>query len=224
MRGLMPGLALAALAGAAPATVAPPQASLRAWDFAVTLDGKPIGWHRFRLVPGAAAGTRMLHSEAQYRVSFLGIPVFRYDHEAREQWQGDCLSALSASTDDDGRKSGVQADLGADGLRITRSTPGAEQPPPPQVASGCIMSFAYWNPAMREQSRLLNPQTGLIEAVQIAQLAGGSLTAGGQVVAAERWRISGAASPIDVWYTADGDWVGLDAQVGGTRKLSYRLQ
>jgi hypothetical protein len=29
---------------------------------------------------------------------------------------------------------------------------------------------------------------------------------------------------VDVWYSADGDWVGLDSTVAGGRQLSYRLE
>jgi hypothetical protein len=34
----------------------------------------------------------------------------------------------------------------------------------------------------------------------------------------------GGESPVDVWVSSGGDWVGLDSVVGGgKRKLSYRL-
>jgi hypothetical protein len=32
------------------------------------------------------------------------------------------------------------------------------------------------------------------------------------------------AQPIDVWYSQQGEWVGLDSTVGGSRKLSHRLK
>ncbi|MFS2056383.1 DUF6134 family protein, partial [Variovorax sp. CT11-76] len=35
---------------------------------------------------------------------------------------------------------------------------------------GCVMSFAYWNPAMRAQQQLLNAQTGKLEPVRIVAL------------------------------------------------------
>lgn len=43
-------------------------------------------------------------------------------------------------------------------------------------------------------------------------------------VAAMRWRIEGPAQPIDVWYSAEGEWLGLDSTVDGGRKLPYRLK
>jgi hypothetical protein len=86
------------------------------------------------------------------------------------------------------------------------------------------MTYAYWNPALREQKRLLNPQTGKVDAVRIERVAGGHVAVGGRDVAATDWRISGGESPVDVWISAQGDWVGLDSMVSnGRHKLTYRL-
>ncbi|MBL8471627.1 MAG: hypothetical protein JNM98_07510 [Rhodocyclaceae bacterium] len=224
MRGLMPGLALAALAGAAPADTAPPQTPTREWDFEVTLDGKPIGRHRFLLAPQGADGSRTLLSEADYLVKILGIPVYRYHHEARERWQGNCLAELAARTDDDGRRSSVTAEAREGGLRIAVQPPAAGGSSDGANAAGCLMTFAYWNASMRTQSRLLNPQTGVVEAVRIARAGNATVMVQGRPVKAENWRISGALSQVDVWYTVDHNWVGLDALLDGKRKLSYRLQ
>ena len=46
----------------------------------------------------------------------------------------------------------------------------------------------------------------------------------GQPTTATRWRITGPARPVDVWYSAQGEWIGLDSTVAGGRKLSYRLK
>ena len=62
-----------------------------------------------------------------------------------------------------------------------------------------------------------------IESVQVQPASAGTLAVSGAPVAAMRYRITGAAQPVDVWYAANGDWVGLDALVAGGRKLSYRL-
>ena len=43
-------------------------------------------------------------------------------------------------------------------------------------------------------------------------------------VAAQQWRLSGAAAPLDLWYSAQGEWIGLDSVVAGGRQLSYRLK
>lgn len=90
--------------------------------------------------------------------------------------------------------------------------------------SGCLMTYAYWNPALRDQKRLLDPQTGQVDAVTVERAGSGSIPVGGRDVAATDWRIGGGESPIDLWISDQDDWVGLDAGVGnGRHKLSYRL-
>lgn len=183
-------------------------------DFGVLLDGKPIGQHRFR-IDGTDA--RTVTSEADFRVTLLGITVYRYRHRAQEQWRGDCLQRLTATTDDDGKTSEVQARLRDGALDVATGARTESLP-------GCVMSFAYWNPAMRTQTRLLNAQTGAYETVQIRQTGTGEVQVRGKPLAAERWRIDGPEQPIDLWYLPSGEWVGLDSVVGGGRQLSYRLR
>jgi hypothetical protein len=187
------------------------------WNFSVFLDDKPIGAHRFS-VTGPTEARKVL-SEAGFAVKLLGLTVYRYRHRAVEQWRGDCLRTLDASTDDDGEASRVRAEPAGDGLAVTVDSGTAAQTLP-----GCVMSFAYWNPAIQRQARLLNAQTGRHESVQVRPLGGGMLDVRGQRVAAMRWRIEGPAQPIDVWYSAEGEWLGLDSTVEGGRRLSYRLK
>ncbi len=196
---LVPGLLLAAATASAHAQGATEQQ----WSFTVSLDGSTIGEHRFRL--GALeGGSRQLESSARFTVKVLGIAVYRYRHEAREQWRGNCLRRIAADTDDDGERSTVRQEFAPD-------TP-------------CTRSFAYWNPAILDSRQLLDPQSGKLEPVQISREEDGSITVRGQPRAATRWRITGPRNPIDVWYAADtGEWVGLDSTVQGGRKLSYRL-
>lgn len=171
------------------------------WNFTALLDGKPIGTHRFSV--RAQGPERLVQSAADFDVRILGLSAYRYRHRAAETWQGDCLAALEASTDDDGSRSDVKV-----------------QPSP-----GCVMSFAYWNPAIRGQARLLNAQTGQVDAVQVRRMDSGTIVVRGKPVSAVRWRISGPPQPVDVWYAADTDeWIGLDSTVAGNRQLSYRLR
>ena len=73
-------------------------------------------------------------------------------------------------------------------------------------------------------ARLLNAQSGKIEPVRISKAGSGTVEVRGQPVEATRWRIATDAQPIDVWYSQQGEWLGLDSTVGGNRKLSYRLK
>ena len=198
------------------AALDPPAASAAApvWTFRVLLDGQPVGEHRFSASAPDADGERTLVSEAAFDVRWLGIPVYRYRHRAVERWRGDCLTALSAGTDDNGTRTQVSAQVRGEQFEVSV--------PAPQSASGCVMSFAYWNPALRTQQRLLNAQTGRIAPVRIAPLADAPVDLGPRSVGASGWRIQGPKQPIDVWYSPQGDWIGLDTRVDGGRALRYR--
>ena len=187
----------------------------RTYAFKAFLDGKPIGAHVFMVVDEGNA--RKVTSEADFRVKIIGITAYHYHHHADEQWSGDCLSALAASTDDDGKPASVRLAKSGDANEITTNAGSKSEP-------GCLMTYAYWNPALREQKRLLNPQTGKVDAVKVERMASGHVMVGGREVAATDWRITGGDSPVDVWISEQGDWVGLDSMVGGgRRKLTYRL-
>lgn len=221
VRHLLAAACAGALAAAAQAST-PPSAAARTvmgpspaeWHFEVQLDGKPVGEHRFTLITEGAE--RRLRSTASFDVKLLGITVYRYRHDARERWKGDCLAELEARTDANGKPTTVSARLEPDGLRI-----GA--PPGMAALPACTMTFAYWHPALRRQTQLLNPQTGRNVAVQMVPVGTGMIDVRGSAVQAEHWRLTGDESPIELWYTPGGEWLALDATVNG-RRLSYRLR
>ena len=153
---------LALLLAAVPAR-AQPSEIVRSWNFAVSLDGDLIGTHRFDL--RQAGPSLAMRGHADFAVKFLGLTLYRYRHEVTSRWQDACLDNLSAQTDDDGAKTSGSATASATATRVIRRRDGSGESE--LTVSGCMMDFAYWNPNLLTQTRLLNPQTGEIEAVQI---------------------------------------------------------
>ena len=208
-------LAFAALHANAATDLAPEHvADGREWVFTALLDGKPIGEHRFSVK--ASGDERQLTSDARFDVKFLGFSAYRYRHQATEHWRGDCLDRISANTDDNGKPFTVKGERSGDALQVKASA-GAETLP------GCVMSFAYWNPAILKQTKLLNAQTGKLEPVRIARVGTTPVEVRGKTVQAVAWHISGPDSPIDVLLSPEGEWIGLDSTVAGNRRLTYRL-
>jgi hypothetical protein len=188
-------LLLAALLVAATAA----SAQTRAWNYRVLLDESEIGRHRFTLRENGAE--REMRIEARFAVKFLATTVYRYEHLATELWRDGCLRALVSRTDNDGERLAVDwRDSG----------------------SGCQMSFAYWNPRILQERRLLNAQTGEILPVSVRALGDESIKVRGRPVRAQRYRLSASPLEIDIWLD-DGDWVALESPAKGGRRLRYEL-
>lgn len=192
-----------------------PRTDERDWNFTVYLDEDPVGHHRFTLTETEAM--RKLRSEARFTVRILMIKAYSYAHESNENWRGDCLATISARTDDNGDTTAVQGKA-RDGRFELRKGPLAETLP------ACVMTFAYWNPLMLKQSRLLNPQTGDYTTVRIAPRGRESIPVRGQPVGADKYHLDAGKFQIDLWYADGGRWVGLDSQLENGRKLRYRME
>lgn len=148
--------------------------------FAVSLDDKPIGVHRFRIADDGAM--RVVDSEATFDVSILRVPVYRYRHSNTETWRNGCLKRIDSETDANGTPYTVDLSKTAAGYTIVTSSETRVH------EVGCMMSFAYWDKRFLQQQRLLNTQTGEVIAVEIQSLGnpnGKSPT--------ERYRLRGSA-------------------------------
>jgi hypothetical protein len=184
------------------------------WRFRVLLDEREIGYHSFRL--SSDAGQQVIDSEARFRVSFFFIPAYRYDHVNRERWGDDCLLDIRARTEINGDLLSVSGGRNDDAF-VLRSEGGERR------LDGCVMSFAYWNPAFLEQTRLLNSQTGDYLDVDIKPVGQETLTVRGLDVPATRYSLTAPTLSMNLWYSADSRWLGLESVTSGGRKLRYEL-
>jgi len=188
--------------------------SSREWRFEVFLDDKPIGFHTFRLSDSGA--TRELRGEASFRVKLLGFTVYDYTHHNLELWQDNCLQRIDASTDDNGENLHVRGAIEGEQLVLENSTGNS-------ILPGCVMTFAYWNPAILSQQRLLNAQTGEYLDVSIQQLDEKPLQLQGRAVPALHYRIRTGESDIELWYSSDGDWLALSTATSGGELRYHRV-
>ena len=191
-------------------------APTRVWNFSVLLDDKPIGYHRFTL--SEHGPERELTTTARFNVKLLFVTVYRYVHDATEHWQGNCLTSLKAGTTDGGALTEVDARADGDAMAVSATGHARTRYP------GCVMSFAYWNPEILHQSRLLNSQTGEYEVIKVEDLGSQSITVRGSPVTATHYRINGPKHPIDLWYSAEREWLALESLIDGGRRLRYHLE
>ncbi|MFO6421061.1 DUF6134 family protein [Hylemonella sp. W303a] len=189
--------------------------SERVWQFRVLLDGDEVGNHSFRVTDDTKRGEREVRSDAKFTVRFLFLNAYRYDHQAREVWQGDCLARIEARTDDNGDILSVQGERRSGGFAVD-GPKGREQ------VADCVMSFAYWNPRMLKQTRLLNSQNGLWQEVRIEARGEETLNVRGTPTNTRRYALRGEKLEIDLWYTSADDWVQLESRVAGGRTLRYQ--
>jgi hypothetical protein len=185
------------------------------WSFRVLLDGSEIGTHDFRVAE--REGERRVQIDARFIVTFLAVEVYRYVHSATERWRGNCLEAIDSRTDDNGDLIAVHGTSRGD--RFTVQAPKASTTMP-----GCVMSFAYWNPAFLSQGRLLNSQTGEVTEVHVEKLQEETVTVRNVPMSTRRYALHGPNLRIDLWYTADGRWVQLESRTSRGSILKYVLR
>ena len=188
------------------------------WDFRVFLDDKEIGTHRFDLLD-KGGGERQLTSQARMAVKILFVTAYTYDHHDVEHWTGDCLSKLDSKTDDNGDK--YRVDVQRQGAATVVKTRDGTR-----TLSDCVLTFAYWNPAMLKQTRLLNSQDGEHVEVKITDAGADSILVRGVKMAARRYelRSTNQKLSIDLWYSPHDEWLALESKTERGQKLIYKLK
>jgi len=205
-RGLLATLSMAASL---------PALATQTWDFRVFLDQKEIGTHRFELVD--RDGERELISNARMAVKLLFVTAYTYDHHDVEHWNGDCLSKLSSTTDDNGDKHRVDVQR-RDGETVVQTLEGT------QHLGQCVLTFAYWNPAMLQQTELLNSQDGKHVKVKITDAGADAIDVRGVKTPARRYELRSEKLSIDLWYSDKQEWLALESKTERGQKLIYKLK
>ena len=190
-------------------------AAARDWHFDVSLDGLPIGTHDISLQENGDA--RSVVSDMRFRVSLLGFTAGSYEQHEEESWKGDCLTRIDTKTVEKGATTTVSGRL--EGGNFVVDGPGAQQRLP-----ACGMSFAYWHPRVLKQASLINVQTGASTPITVHALGKEPYTVRGASVDATHYRIDTARNRIEVWYSPDGEWIGLRSTSQQGHVLAYRLK
>jgi D-arabinose 1-dehydrogenase-like Zn-dependent alcohol dehydrogenase len=125
----------------------------RVWMFDVYLGDDPIGSQRFELHD--AGDRREMRTQASFDVQLWFLPDYRYRHRNEESWRGGCLDRIESTTEDGGTQHALRGRSDGSSFALTIDARREVRLP------GCIMTFAYWDPEMLRQKRLLNNQTGV---------------------------------------------------------------
>lgn len=174
------------------------------WIFNVTVDGNPIGEHRFKKT--FRDEKTVIESEAKFDVKILFLNVLKYRHRNTEVWENGCLSEIESATRSNRKKFKVSGKRSEESFSINTLDENA-------IHQGCLYTFAYWNPDFLLQDRLINSQTGEMEEVTIAKIDTESDSLTG-------YEVNAKGGPIKVWY-ADETWIGLESTLKNGRTLRY---
>ena len=184
------------------------------WRFRVYLDDKEIGHHDFILQE--LDDQMMLQSEANFEYRLLFLKLFGYEHENTETWVGDCLTGINSKTDANGKPFQVIGSLQGDRFVLSGTAGEFELP-------SCSMSFAYWNPVFLQEDRLINVQNGEVLDIEVSEPVLVDLEVRGVMQPAYRYELGAGEMKIDLWYSENNEWLALETDARGGRRLRYKL-
>ena len=188
------------------------------WNFDVYLDKTKIGQHTFKLNT-----LNELVSQANFNVKVLFINAYKYQHNAAETWQGQCLKSLEANTLENGVVTKVNGKSSDHGFVVDDGKVN-------QVLPECPMTFAYWNQKILDQTKLLNPQNGEWLDTKVKTLGNELLDVKGKKIDTIRYKLDAsfkgkAKLNIDLWYDAiSNEWVGLKSVTPEGYTINYKLK
>lgn len=197
----------------------PSSVQAKDWSFDVWLDKQKIGTHTFSF------NNQQLQSRANFEIKVLFINAYRYQHQADETWQGACLSSLKAHTQENKTVTDVTGQLQGDQFVIDkREGKNGEN----QILPACIMTFAYWNPAILKQTQLLNPQNAEYLDVTVTDDGTKTIMVNGQNTLTHQYHLKGRFKGKDklnitLWYDQQQEWVALESVTPEGYKISYKL-
>lgn len=191
------------------------------WLFDVYLDKSHIGQHRFALTP-SENGIQTLVSKANFKVKVLFINAYEYEHKATEIWQNNCIVSLTAHTVENSEVTDVKAQIANERLFVEN---GKET----QSLPACVMTFAYWNPTMLNQTHLLNPQNAEYLKTDIRKLEDEDIVVNNTTVNTQHYKLTGSLAGknklnIELWYDNNNDWVALKSITPEGYTISYKLK
>jgi hypothetical protein len=166
-------------------------------DYKVVREGDDIGTQSVEFIRNGDHLTVRTH--VNIVVTVLGIPVFRFTHEAEEQWQKGQLTAFKSKSNDDGEPRDVALKLDGDRLRGTYNGRTLDLP-------ASLIPASLWRPDTVQQTVLLDPIKGRDRQVAVTDKGVEKLKIRGQVLDAHHYAMTGQIVR-DIWYGPDGQIV-----------------
>ncbi len=181
------------------------------WLFDVRIDGKDVGFHEFVTTQGPSGFD--ITARAKFRYRLLGVTLFSYDHEVREQYDSDmCLLTIESETKTNNKVQRLKGTITNDGYALLTDTETV-------LDQACLMTFAYWSPKILSRQQLLNGQTG-----QLVDVSIGRISSDDPGKDSNRYFLKGEKMDITLGFGEDGQWRSLNSILPNGRELTYHLR
>jgi hypothetical protein len=163
-------------------------------DFAIFVDGKEAGQTRMTITQNDD-GSTLMQANANVKVQ-QAIFTYTFSIQATELWKDGRLFSLKANTNDNGKKTDVQAAADGDRLRLTINGQ--------QRMGNAAWASSYWKLAdarfHNKQLPILEGDTGKEFVGQLQFIGMEQITIANQPHKCYHFRVTGGPYPIDLWF------------------------
>jgi hypothetical protein len=210
---LVLGLLLSAGAHAAVPVPAgfPPTGTI---TYDVWRDGSQIGTHT---VEFTRDGDELkVHTRIRIAVKLLLVTIYRFEHDADEDWVDGKLMRFAAKTDDNGTDRDVLLVRQGDELRGHYNDQQTQIP-------GNLIPASLWNPATVDQTMMIEPTKGRAKAVTVIDRGVEQVKLPWGTVPAHHYSVTGDIRR-EVWYGEDGQVVQAAYRAKDGSLLTFKLR
>ena len=151
----------------------------------------------------------------------LFINAYQYDHISKETWSSDCLTDIEVDTTEDKVNTKVNGKKTNNGFQVSDGKTT-------QLLPECPMTFAYWNPKILTQGKLLNPQNAEYLDTTFEKQSNESMNIKGKIIEVTHYKLKGVLNGknklnIELWYSLKNEWVALKSTTPEGYIITYKL-
>ena len=181
--------------------------------YTVRVDNKQAGTLSLTIQTDAA-GTTTVTSQADATVK-LAVITFRYSFRGSEVWKNGVLQQMATSTNDDGKKHSLSAQITRDGLHVKAD--GREF-----LVKGQPWPTTYWRLPPENQRGpavgLLDADTGKVIEAKLTRVGVEKINVLGQAVDCAHWKLTGGVQ-VDLWFDGADRMVRQESVEDGHRTV-----
>jgi Domain of unknown function (DUF6134) len=166
-------------------------------DYEVVREGERIGTHS--VVIQGDASRFSIATRTDISIEFLGITLYRFRYDAKEEWIDGRLARLTSRTDNDGKA--LRVDLALANGRLYGTCNGTMLDLP-----ASLLPVSVWHPDILRRPVLFDQYNCVERRVQTADQGIKPVVAKGQTLTARHYAMTGQLTR-DIWYGSDGQTV-----------------